>query len=156
MLTPGFFGRGDTVTPLKIGVAAVVLNLGMNLVFMHPLKAVGPALATSLASAFNAALLGFILHRRGHFALDEHAKRRLPRILVAGLIMAAALFGTEHLLPEKKTNILDFLALTLAGGVAYLGSGILLHAFDLAELRTILSRRRRKKPTELTLPKTTA
>jgi putative peptidoglycan lipid II flippase len=145
VLTPGFFGRGDTVTPLKIGVAAVALNLAMNLVFMHPLKAVGPALATSLASAFNAAMLGLILHRRGHFALDEHAKRRLPRILAAGAIMAAALYGTERLLPGGKTNILNFLALTAAGGIAYLGSGILLHAFDLSELRAILSRRRAKR-----------
>jgi putative peptidoglycan lipid II flippase len=146
VLTPGFFGRGDTVTPLKIGVVAVLLNLAMNLVFMHPLKAVGPALATSLASAFNAFMLGFILHRRGYFALDEHAKRRVPRILLAGAIMAMAIYGTELLLPPGKTDILDFAALTAAGAVAYLGSGLLLQAFDLTELRAILSRRRRKVP----------
>ena len=142
ILTPGFFGRGDTVTPLKIGIAAVVLNLAMNLLFMHPLKAVGPALATSLASAFNAAVLGFILHRRGHFALDLHGRRRLPRILLAAAIMAAALYLTERLLPPGKTNIIDFVVLTLAGGIAYLGSGILLKAFDLTELRALVSRRR--------------
>jgi putative peptidoglycan lipid II flippase len=147
ILTPGFFARGDTVTPLKIGLAAVALNLGMNLVFMHPLKAVGPALATSLASAFNAAVLGFLLHRRGHFALDAHAKRRVPRILLAGGGMALALWGTEVLLPPGKTNILEFLLLTLIGGVTYGGGGILLRAFDLTELRGILSRRRRAKAT---------
>jgi len=144
VLTPGFFARGDTVTPLKIGLAAVALNLAMNLVFMHPLKAVGPALATSLASAFNATVLGFILHRHGHFALDAHAKRRLPRILLAAAIMAAALYFTERLLPPGKTNILDFAILTLAGGIAYLGSGILLNAFDLTELRALASRRKAK------------
>jgi putative peptidoglycan lipid II flippase len=42
ILTPGFFARGDTVTPLKIGVLTVLLNLGLNLLFMHPLQAVGP------------------------------------------------------------------------------------------------------------------
>jgi putative peptidoglycan lipid II flippase len=142
ILTPGFFGRGDTVTPLKIGIAAVVLNLAMNLVFMHPLKAVGPALATSLASAFNAAMLGLILYRRGHFALDQHARRRLPRILLAAAIMAAALYFTQRLLPPGKTNLIDFAVLTLAGGIAYLGSGILLKAFNLTELQALLSRRR--------------
>jgi putative peptidoglycan lipid II flippase len=146
VLTPGFFARGDTVTPLKIGLAAVALNLAMNLVFMHPLKAVGPALATSLASGFNAVLLGFVLHRRGHFALDAHCRRRLPRILLSGAMMAAALYGTELVLPPGKTTVPDFVALTAAGGIAYLGSGIVLHAFDLAELRMILSRRRRKVP----------
>jgi putative peptidoglycan lipid II flippase len=111
---------------------------------MHPLKAVGPALATSLASAFNAVVLAVILHRRGHFALDAPAKRRVPRILLAGALMAAAIWGTEFLLPPGKTNILGFLLLTLVGGVAYGGGGILLGAFDLSQLKALLRRRRAK------------
>jgi putative peptidoglycan lipid II flippase len=146
VLTPGFFGRGDTMTPLKIGIAAVVLNLGMNLVFMHPLKAVGPALATSLASLFNAAALAFILRRRGHFVLDQAARRRVPRILAAGAVMAAALWATQTLLPPGKTTIPEFLLLTLVGGIAYAGGGILIGAFDLTELRALLSRRRKPAP----------
>ena len=144
ILTPGFFARGDTVTPLKIGVAAVVLNLCLNLLFMHPLKAVGPALATSLSSAFNAAILGFLLHRRGHFQLDTPARRRVPRILVVGAIMAAALYAVECLLPAGKTTIPEFLLLTVVGGIAYFGSGILIRAFDLSEFTALLRRRRRK------------
>ncbi len=144
ILTPGFFARGDTITPLKIGVAAVALNLGLNLIFMHPLKAVGPALATSLSSAFNAALLAFLLRRRGHFALDAPAQHRVPRILLAGAIMALALVGTELLLPPGKTSISGFLLLAAVGGLAYGGSGILLRAFDLSELAALLRRRRRK------------
>ena len=117
----------------------------MNLVFMHPLKAVGPALATSLASAFNAVLLAVILHRRGHFALDSPAKRRVPRILLAGGLMAAALWCVETLLPPGKTTIPAFLLLTLAGGAAYGGGGILLGAFDLSQLKSLL-RRQPPKP----------
>jgi putative peptidoglycan lipid II flippase len=144
ILTPGFFARGDTVTPLKIGVAAVLLNLGLNLIFMHPLKAVGPALATSLSSAFNAALLLTLLLRRKHFHLDTPARHRIPRILLAGAVMALALYGTEMLLGPGKTTIPEFLLLTLIGGIAYGGSGILLRAFDLSELTALLRRRRRK------------
>ena len=144
ILTPGFFARGDTMTPLKIGIAAVALNLGLNLIFMHPLKAVGPALATSLSSAFNAAFLAFLLHRRAHFMLDAAARRRVPRILLAGAIMAAALYAVERLLPSGKTTILEFLLLTLVGAVAYFGSGILIRAFDLSEFSALLRRRRRK------------
>lgn len=143
ILTPGFFGRGDTVTPLKIGIAAVALNLAMNLVFMHPLKAVGPALATSLASAFNAVLLAVILHRRGQFRLDAPAKRRLPRILAAGLLMAASLAATQYFMPQGKATIPQFLLLTLIGGLVYAGGGIMLGAFDTATLRAILARRRK-------------
>jgi putative peptidoglycan lipid II flippase len=145
ILTPGFFARGDTMTPLKIGILAVVLNLAMNIVFMRPLQAVGPALATSLASGFNAVMLGVILHRRGHFALDAPAKRRLPRILLAGAVMAAALWAVERMLPAAKTTIPEFLLLVLAGFVSYLGAGVFLGAFDLAELKTMIARRRRAK-----------
>ncbi len=152
ILTPGFFARGDTMTPLKIGVAAVLLNLGLNLLFMHPLKHVGPALATSLASAFNVVLLAVFLHRRGHFALDAAARRRLPRILSAGMVMALALWGTQQVLPPGKTGVLGFLLLTAVGGVAYVGSGVLLKAFDLSELQALL--RRRKKLTAAKIPAT--
>jgi putative peptidoglycan lipid II flippase len=141
ILTPGFYARGNTVTPLKIAVFAVLLNLGLNLVFMHPLKAVGPALATSLSSAVNAGLLMVLLHQRGHFALDAPAQVRVPRILLAGAIMALALATTEFLLPPGKTTIPEFLLLTLVGGIAYGGSGILLQAFDLADITALLRRR---------------
>jgi putative peptidoglycan lipid II flippase len=144
VLTPGFFGRGDTMTPLKIGILTVLLNLGMNLIFMHPLKAVGPALATSLSSLINAAILAFILARRGHFALDSPAKKRVPKILTAAIIMAAALYATQRLLPPGKTTIPEFLLLTLIGALAYAGSGIAIGAFDLSQLRALLSRRRAK------------
>jgi putative peptidoglycan lipid II flippase len=146
ILTPGFFARGDTMTPLRIGVFTVVLNVGLNLIFLHPLKAVGPALATSLSSAVNAAVLAFLLHRRGHFAFDAAAKRRIPRIMLSGAVMAAAIAGAEYLLlPAGKTSILEFLLLTLVGGVAYGGFGVLIRAFDLSEFSLLLSRRRTRK-----------
>jgi putative peptidoglycan lipid II flippase len=144
IFTPGFYARGDTMTPLKIGVAAVALNLCLNLLFMHPLQAVGPALATSLSAAFNAAWLVFLLRRRAHFVLDALARHRTPRILLCGAIMAAALFVTERLLPGGKTTIPEFLLLTLVGGIFYFGPGLLLRAFDLEVLMRLLKRRSRK------------
>jgi putative peptidoglycan lipid II flippase len=142
VFTPGFFARGDTLTPLKIGIVAVVLNLAMNLVFMRPLQAVGPALATSLSATFNFVCLAVMLRRRGHFALDAGARRRLPRILLAGAVMAAGLWVTELLLPPGKTTLPAFLLLSAVGGAAYLGAGMLGGAFDLAALKSLLQRRR--------------
>jgi putative peptidoglycan lipid II flippase len=146
IFTPGFYARGDTMTPLKIGVAAVVLNLCLNLLFMHPLKAVGPALATSLSSAFNAALLVYLLRGRGHFSLDALSRHRVPRILLSGVVMAAALCGTERwVLPAGRSTIPEFLFLTLVGGIFYFGPGILLRAFELDEFLRIVRRRRARK-----------
>ncbi|MDE2239344.1 MAG: polysaccharide biosynthesis C-terminal domain-containing protein, partial [Rhodospirillales bacterium] len=120
------------------------LNLGLNLLFMHPLKAVGPALATSLSSAFNAAWLFALLARRGHFHFDTLSRRRLPRILFSTMVMAAALWGAERLLPRRVTTIPEFLLLVLVGAVFYFGPGVLLRAFDLREFLGLL--RRRRKP----------
>ena len=83
VLAPGFFARGDTATPVKIGVAAVALNLAMNVAFMVPLQHIGPALATSLAAIFNVGWLGVVLARRGHLRLDAQLRRRSVRMAAA-------------------------------------------------------------------------
>jgi hypothetical protein len=59
--------------------------------------------------------------------------------------MAAALWAVERMLPAAKTTIPEFLLLVLAGFVSYLGAGVFLGAFDLAELKTMIARRRRAK-----------
>ena len=143
IFTPGFYARGDTVTPLKIGIFAVLLNLGLNLLFMHPLKAVGPALATSLSSACNALLLFWLLRQRGHFSFDALSRRRIPRILLAGVVMAAALWGVQRLLPQSVASLPYFLLLVLVGALFYFGPGLALKAFDLAAFLGLLRRRKR-------------
>src|SRR5207302_108066 len=47
VLVPAFFAHGDTRTPVRVGFAAIALNLMLNLLFMVPLQHAGPALATS-------------------------------------------------------------------------------------------------------------
>ena len=143
VLTPGFYARGDMVTPLKVGIVTVVINLVLNLMFMHPLKAVGPALATSLSSAFNAAWLFMLLHRRGHFRFDALSRRRIPRILLTGIIMAGALWEAERFLPPGVASLPQFLLLVGIGCLFYFLPGVLLKAFSLREFLALLRRRRR-------------
>lgn len=144
ILTPGFYARGNTSTPLKIGVVAVVVNLALNLVLMRPLQAVGPALATSLSSALNATLLFLLLYRRGHFCFDRLSRRRIPRILLTGVIMAGALLTTVQFLPSGVTTLPEFLLLVFVGCVFYFVPGTLLKAFSVTEFLSLLRRRRRK------------
>ncbi len=91
VLAPAFFARGDTATPVKIGVAAVALNLAMNVAFMVPLQHIGPALATSLAAIFNVGWLGVVLIRQGHLRPDAQLRRRGVRMAAATLAMGVAL-----------------------------------------------------------------
>jgi putative peptidoglycan lipid II flippase len=92
-LTPSFFGRHDTKTPVKASAAALVVNIALNLALMPYLGHVGIAVGTSVSAWLNAGVLAFILYRRGHLMPDARLKKRLPRTLLATLVMAAALWG---------------------------------------------------------------
>jgi putative peptidoglycan lipid II flippase len=91
VLAPAFFARHDTATPVKVAVVAVAVNLGLTIVLMQFLAAVGIALATSCAGWLNALTLLALLARRGHFRLDRRARRNLPRVALAAFGMGAIL-----------------------------------------------------------------
>ena len=91
VLTPAYFARQDTMTPMRIAGICVVANLILNLILMWSLKHVGLALATALAAWLNTWLLARTLYRRGHFVPDSRLRRRLPRTLVATVVMASGL-----------------------------------------------------------------
>ncbi len=97
ILAPGFYARKDMVTPVKIGITAMVANMVLNLLFVIPLYTlwnvghVGLALATSLAAFLNAGLLLRGLRRSGILDFQPGWQRFLLRLLVATVAMAGAL-----------------------------------------------------------------
>ena len=140
VLVPGFFARGDTKTPVQVGMAAIGLNLALNLLFMRPLQAQGPALASALAAWFNVAGLVVLLARRGHFATDPALRRRTLGMAAAGLAMAAlvALLNQGFAAPMSLAPLprAGALAAMLAvAGVVYAVLGQALGAFDVKNLR---------------------
>jgi putative peptidoglycan lipid II flippase len=145
IFAPGFFARGDTGTPVKIGFAAVGLNLLLNLILTQWLSHVGVALATALAAWFNALALGLLLFRRGQFVPDRRLRRRVPRLLAAAAVMGLVLWGLQRmLLPTAPgMGIVALAVLVLAGCVTYFAAAHLLGAVDLREVRGRLLRRRK-------------
>lgn len=140
VLTPAFFARGDTATPVKIGVLAVAANLVLNLALMIPLAHVGIALATTLSSWLNAGLLARVLVKRGQFAADSRLKARLPRILGACVLMAVALGLAVWLLVPwfagPETARIGGLVLLVAAGLVVFGAAAhVLGAARIAEMR---------------------
>lgn len=71
VLSPGFFAREDTKTPVWCAGAGMVVNIVLNLILMQFLGHVGIALATGLAAWVNGGALAVILHRRGHLEADH-------------------------------------------------------------------------------------
>jgi putative peptidoglycan lipid II flippase len=144
-LTPGFFARGDTATPVKIGLGVVALNLALNLVLTRYLSHVGIALATSIASWVNVALLGWLLARRGQLVLDRRLRRAVPRLLAAAVAMSVVLLVLQAVLFPQANGWLRLGALALlvgAGLAAYFGTAQAIGGLD---LRVALRELRRRK-----------
>ncbi|MFL1461564.1 murein biosynthesis integral membrane protein MurJ [Roseococcus sp. DSY-14] len=139
---PGFFARGDTATPVKVGVSCLGLSVALNLLLMGPLGHVGVALATSLSAWANTALLAWLLARRGRLVADRGLRRRLPRLALAAAGMVLALWGLDRwLAPGAGWDGVWRLAVVCAlGGAAYFAAA---QALGGMELRTLLRRLRR-------------
>lgn len=95
VMTPGFFARHDTATPVKTALAAMATNLMLTVLLglVLPFHHVGIAAATSIAGWVNALSLMVLLHRRGHFTLDARSRRVVPRIVAASAGMGVLLWA---------------------------------------------------------------
>ena len=144
---PAFFARGDTATPVKVSIGIILLNFALNLLFMAPLRHMGPALASSVAATLNVAVLGWLLRRAGHWQMDRLCRRRVGRMVIASGIMATALFLMQRYLSstdgERGMRALLLLIMVVVGLLIYGAAAQALGAFD---LRAIGLLRRRGRP----------
>lgn len=147
VLTPGFYARQDTKTPVRYATISMVVNLVGNLALILPLQHMGPPLATAIASTVNTWLLYRTLVKRGHFAADARLRRRAPRLALAALLMGAVLWFTQGaLMPyvhgSWTVRLAALAVLVSAGSLVYGASTVLLGAFSKADLALLLRRRR--------------
>ena len=147
VLTPGFYARQDTKTPVRYATISMVVNLIGNLALIFPLEHMGPPLATAIASTVNVWLLYHTLVKRGHFVADSRLKRRTPRLALAALAMGVVLWLTQGLLMPYvhgtwTVRIAALTVLVSAGCLVYGAATILLGAFSRDDLALLLRRRR--------------
>ena len=146
VLTPGYYARHDTKTPVRYAVQSVGVNLVGNLILIPVLSRfgyghVGPPLATALSSTVNVWLLYATLRKRGHFVADAPFKRRIPRLAACGHPDGGRDLRFDHLLdPWLNGRLWERYAalVTLVGaGVAVYGLACFLtRAFVLDDLKT--------------------
>ncbi len=142
-LAPGFFAREDTVTPLRVSVVVVIANIALAVALMQVLQHVGIALATALTAWLNAGLLGLILFRRGHLALDSRLLGRAPRIVLAALVMGVAVWWLGQQLAGPLAGAfwqqVPALAIVVAVGAGvYFAVAQVIGAVTLADLKSVL------------------
>jgi putative peptidoglycan lipid II flippase len=144
---PGFYAREDTKTPMRFAIISVVVNVVGSIILSQWLGHVGIALATSIAAWINCGQLGYTLSKRGLFSFDERSKKRLPRIVISGLLMGVILLAGSWLLRANYVEGAGFVAaawgllLLVAGGaISYFTIAHLIGAMRLGEIRSMLKR----------------
>jgi putative peptidoglycan lipid II flippase len=159
VMTPGFFARQDTATPVKVAVAAMATNLVLTLALglALPFRHVGIASATSIAGWVNALSLMVLLHRRGHFTLDARSRRIVPRIIAASAGMGVLLWLLNELAAPlyAATFVARSAALIVVIAIAVVAFFVLALVFGAADWREITQRlsllkRRRSGQSNLT------
>ena len=143
VLTPAFFSRKDTVTPVKVALVALATNTVLNIILMIPLKHVGLALATAIAAWVNVIILYVILVRRGHFSLDARLKSRGLRIILASMAMGAGVWFLADALAAQfaggtMDKVMALAGLVIAGMLLYGLAARLLGAMGAGGIRNIL------------------
>jgi putative peptidoglycan lipid II flippase len=133
-LQPGFFARGDTATPVRVGVAIVGVNLVLNLVSIRFIGLYGPPLATSLSASLNVLWLGVLLIRRGLWRPAKALWSDLGRIALATFVMAGLTGLLAYLWPAPREAVpaaFRLFALIGAGVGLYGGLALWLGLFGL-------------------------
>ncbi len=147
VLTPGFYARQDTATPVKVAVLVLVATVVLNFLLIPPFGIAGLASAIAICSWLNCTILYVILHRRGHFRIEGWLASRIVRQLIAAGAMVAALIAIRMGLAGWFSGSLGH---RLAGVIAIVGGGMavyfplvwILGGTDREELRSLLRRRR--------------
>ena len=143
------FAHEDTRTPMLTALAGLTAAIIGALALFPGHGHVGVAAAIAMSGWVGATTLAVVLWRRGWLKLDRAARRRLPRIVLATVIMAAAILGARHLIASAFATTdtafarIVILAILVAAGLAvYLAAIELLGVARLGELRAAMRERR--------------
>lgn len=148
VLTPAFYARADTKTPVYAALAALAFFVAFNVAFLFRFGVVGVAAASAIGAWLNCAILYAILVRRDHYRANGALLGRLGRQLLAAATMAAALwFAREAMWGWYAGGLFEralaLIVLGAIGAVSYFGTAFAIGAVDRDRIAMIT--RRRKK-----------
>src|SRR4030088_2219565 len=127
-----FYARKNTATPVKAALVGVAVNVALKIALVGSLAQVGLALATAVGAWINLLLVAGFAVRAGYLDLDKTLMRSLAKFVVAGAVLAAALwfaarFAVLHF--AQLSALRDeaaLLSLIVVGTIVYAGSILLL------------------------------
>jgi putative peptidoglycan lipid II flippase len=127
-----FYARKDTATPVKAALSGVAVNVALKIALVGTLAQVGLALATAVGAWINLLLVVGFAVRAGYLELDKALMRSLAKFVVAGALLAAALWfaarfaGSHFAQLSALRDEAALLLLIVVGTIVYSGSILLL------------------------------
>lgn len=145
ILTPAFFARKDTKTPVMFAIISLVVNVVLNLLLYKPYGHVGLAIATSIAAWLNVVMLYLYLRHHGNFVADKQLFVRTGKALAATAVTIVALYyiepwATPLVHSGGLWRFLSITALILGGAAVYFITAALLKTIPRKEMRAFLKR----------------
>jgi len=135
VLAPGYFARQDTRTPVRIGIQALGVNIGLNLAIVLPLALLHDrpglhallALNNGIGAWYNSTMLYRGLRRQGVLRHGPGWRRLLMQVAIATVLMCAFLWwlagSTTRWIEMGTWQRVQWMTLLVAGGAAvYFGT----------------------------------
>jgi len=147
VVTSGFYSMQDTRTPVKIAVVALAANIVFSVILMQPMQHGGLALANSLASWVNFALLFFFLRKKLKRVDAKRIAQSVLKIIFASCLMGITggilLHGTLWQTHGNTVIKVFYLSGTIMiCGVIYFSLSYLLKSEELSYVIKLLKQKR--------------
>ena len=147
VLTPNFFARKDTRTPVYTAATSLLVTVALNFYFIFKLEmgVLSLAIAGAIGAWCNTALLYAILQRRGYFSLNARVLGRIARIALAAAVMGVALYyvmplGDPYFSGTTIERGLSIISLMLIGMISFTISAMALRVLDKATVQRLMRR----------------
>lgn len=142
VITRAFYAKNDTVTPVRIALYVVGLNLVLNLILIWtPLKEAGLAWSTAICATLQVTLLLRHLRRHVDSPIGIATLPSMARTGFLSLVMIVVLVVLMMVLPEGTSwlqQVQSLAVLVAAGSIVFAGGAALLR---MPELKWAVGRR---------------
>jgi putative peptidoglycan lipid II flippase len=148
VLAPGYFARQDTRSPVRIGIQALGVNIGLNLLVVLPLAIAYPgrpglhallALNNGIGAWYNSTMLYRGLRRQGVLHHAPGWRRMLWQVAAANVVMVAFLWwvagDTQRWIEMGAWQRAQWMSLLVVGGAGLYFGTLYVLGLRLSELR---------------------
>ncbi len=137
VLTRAFYARGDTMTPMRVSMALVGVNLLCNVALIWPLREAGLAWSSCITAALQCGVLLWLLRRIAGASgptLDGPTVRGAARILAATILMGLACWAFMAWAPQPQRwfgHLIRMLGVCAVGLTAFTLAALVLRVQEL-------------------------